>query len=389
MSLRQITEKNGKNNQLLYFTSSSITEESLVYISDTSGHPNLFCRNLATGATRQITQQTEGYMRSYVYFDGQPYAGFGKASPSLDCKNGLVYYLQGTEIRCVSLSGESRLIARLPSDQMTGFTHVSADGRLLCVPTVDAEALDGFIPGVSPFSYMDDKVHTDNLSSYLRVFDTQTGEEVICERVPRCWITHVQFSPIDSSLILYNHEWCRDSGIRRMWLFDGSRHIPMRTEDLKQNRSRDDWTCHEMWQADGAYIIYHGTYANGNAYIGRVRADGEELVEIPLPEEFRSYGHFTSGRLHNDLLVCDGYYRTPDDIREVSEDAAKSNWITIQRVNWEARTIQWIPLVKHESSWQSQDEHPHPIFNDTDSHVFFTSDQSGKRAVYTIETSLI
>ena len=43
----------------------------------------------------------------------------------------------------------------------------------------------------------------------------------------------------------------------------------------RQGRSKDDWTCHEMWERDGRTIIYHGSYVDGRAYLGR--------VEIPLP----------------------------------------------------------------------------------------------------------
>ena len=378
MEPRQCTAGKG-NHQLLYFTSSSLTADKLVYMGDEDGAPNLYCADLKGGAARQLTFRREGYLRSYVYFDGEPYKGFGKASPSLDHKNGLVYYIQGREIRRVSLAGGGKLVAALPEGQLTGFTHVSADGRLLCVPTVDEAAFEGFVFKVSDYGYIDDRVHALDLSSYLRVYDTETGAEVMCERVPRCWITHVQFNPADSAQILYNHEWSRDGGIRRMWLFDGARHIPLRAENAAAGRSRDDWTCHEMWQADGQLIIYHGTYADGGAYIGRVRPDGTEAVEIPLPADFRSYGHFTVGTAHNDWLTCDGYYRADGD----GDD--ESNWITRLDVNWEKREIAWKPLCRHGSSWAGQDEHPHPIFGQNDTHVYFTSDKSGKREVYAVE----
>ena len=378
MNIRKCTAGAG-NHQLLYFTSSSLTTDSLVYMGDENGSPNLYCTRLSDGATRQLTTRQEGFLQSYVYFDGTPYHGFGKASPSLDHKNGLVYYIQGMEIRCVSLTGEDRLVAMLPANQLTGFTHVSADGRFLCVPTVDAAAFDGFVPRVSEAESIDDRVHALDLSSYLHVYDTQTGEKVICKRVPRCWITHVQFSPADNTKILYNHEWSRDCGIRRMWLFDGARHIPLRAENAAAGRSRDDWTCHEMWQADGQFIIYHGTYKNGISYIGRVRPDGSDAVEIPLPADYKSYGHFTIGTTHNAWLTCDGYYRTESD----GDD--ESNWITRLDVNWEKREIAWKPLCRHGSSWASQDEHPHPIFGQGDKFVYFTSDKSGKREVYAVE----
>ncbi|MEN9840703.1 MAG: hypothetical protein RL376_503, partial [Verrucomicrobiota bacterium] len=140
-----VTAPDTGNNQLLYFTSPSLTDDGrhLVMISDRTGHPNLFVRDLGTGAERQLSHNTEGVLKSYVYFDGTPYRGFGKGSVSLDPANGTVYYIQGREIRAVTVAGVERVLATLPAGQMTAFTHVSADGSRLCVPTIDARALDG------------------------------------------------------------------------------------------------------------------------------------------------------------------------------------------------------------------------------------------------------
>ena len=39
--------------------------------------------------------------------------------------------------------------------------------------------------------------------------------------VPLCWITHVQFNPVDNEIIMFNHEWpAFDCGIRRINVYD-------------------------------------------------------------------------------------------------------------------------------------------------------------------------
>ena len=204
-----VTGPNTGNNQLLYFTSSSLTADDrhLVFISDRTGNPNLVTRDLATGMERQLTTNTEGVLKSYVYFDGHPYRGFGKGSVSLDSKNGLVYFIQGWEIRSVTLDGRQRVLAVLPKNQMTAFTHVSADGTRLCVPTTDARALDGdkILKGKPDYD-IDARVQREHLVSYLHVYDTVSGKEIASEPVTNAWITHVQFSPINNRLILYNHQ---------------------------------------------------------------------------------------------------------------------------------------------------------------------------------------
>lgn len=295
-------------------------------------------------------------------------------------RRGMIYYIQGSDLCCVDHWGKQRRLARLPRGQVTAFTHVSADGTKICVPTTDAAALEcregEYFVDNKPNYDIDERVRREHLHSYLRVYDTVTGEEVLCEKVSDAWITHVQFSPKDSSIILYNHEWAENSGIRRIWIWDGKNHIPLRAEG--DGRSREDWTCHEMWQPDGDFIIYHGKYKNGISYVGRVRPTGQELTEIALPKVYEQYGHFTVGTVHSNWLVSDGYYR-----ENGSEPAGQwgGEWISMQKVDWNRKRIEWIPLCRHESSWMGQDDHPHPIFNDDDTYIYFTSNLGGERHI--------
>jgi len=373
-----MTAGDAGNNQLLYFTSPSLTADGrhMVFISDRTGNPNLFARDLATGQERQLSTNTEGVLKAYVYFDGNPYSGLGKGSVSLDPRTGIAYYIQGRQIRSVTLEGKQTLLAELPPDQMTAYTHVSADGTRLCVPTTDARALDGDkkLPG-KPAWDIDQRVREEGLSSYLRIYDTATGKLIHVEQVPKAWVTHVQFSPVDRNMILYNNEWSFESGIRRMRLWDGHKHITLRTEG--EGRSRLDHTVHEMWERDGQAIIYHGEYKNGPEYVGRVRPDGSGLVEIPLPSGWTRYGHFTVGEPGE--LVTDCCYRTPSDPAQGS-----GAWISLLRVDWNLRAIHWFPLVLNGSNWDSQDSHPHPVFNVAADSIWFTSNKSGRRAVYRV-----
>lgn len=395
-----VTDGAVANDQLLYFTSSSLSSDdaALVFISDRSGHPNLYVKPLPQGEERQLTFNERGTLKSYVYFNGNERRGLGKASVSFDSARNLIYYIQDDDIVQVDLAGRRRVLAQVPPDQVTAFTHVSADGSRLCVPTTDARALEaeqfandapGYTVGSDgkkneviadkPTYDIDKRVQDENLNSYLNVYDTASGVLVARERVNRAWITHVQFSPLDAGVILYNHEWPGDCGIRRLWLWNGREHIRLRAEG--EGRTRADWTCHEMWTADGRHIIYHGKYADGRAYIGRVAPDGSGTVEIALPDDYHRYGHFTAGNLHDNWLVSDGYYH-PDGVPE--NENWGGEWISVQRVDWGTRQIEWIPLCEHRSIWDCQDSHPHPIFDHGDNAVYFTSNTSGRRAVYRV-----
>ncbi len=394
-----VTPDSPGNNQLLYFTSPSLTadDRSLVFISDRTGCPNLFARDLESGMERQLTDNRDGLLKSYIYFDGRPYLGLGKASPSLDVYNGIVYYIQGRQICAATMKGERRVLAEYPADQMTAYTHLSADGTRLCVPTTDARALDGnsIIKGAPDYD-VDERVRTENLSSYVRIYDTATGKELVSERVEGGWITHVQFSPIDSNLLLYNNEWCTEGqGVRRMWIWDGHRHLRLRTEG--GGRDRNDYVVHEMWERDGKAIIYHGAfikrspeYDNLEQFVGSVKPDGSGMVEIPVPRTWGRYGHYTVGNPNE--LVTDGYYEESDDpvLKRTTERWINGGaWIAFMKMDWDKRSIRWVPLCRHGSSWSWQDCHPHPVFNHAADAVYFTSDKDGRRAVYRIDVPVV
>jgi oligogalacturonide lyase len=396
----RITSATG-NNQLLYFTSTSLVgdDEGLVFISDRTGDPNLFYLDFAAGEERQLTENRDGTLKSYVYFGGHPYRGFGKASVSLDARNRTAYYLQGREIRAVTVGGRERVLTELPPGQVTAFTHVSSNGNYLCVPTTDARALDGaempapesgdvpsYYETADPPYDVDERVQIEGLSSFIRVYATATGDEVATVPVPCAWITHVQFSPVDTSLILYNHEYCADAGVRRLWLWDGARHRPLRDEAAASKahsaRSRSDWITHETWQRDGAYAVYHGglgsRYHEPPCFVGRVNiSDMSDRQELLFPADWNQYGHFSVGAPGQ--LVTDGYFCTPD-----TRDGW-GQWITLAHVDWDSAAIEWQPLTRHGSSWATQDEHPHPIFDHAATAVYFTSDYEGSRGVYRVE----
>jgi hypothetical protein len=115
--------------------------------------------------------------------------------------------------------------------------------------------------------------------------------------------------------------------------------------------------------------------------VGRVYPDGSHRIEIALPADWKRYGPFTEGS--PGVLVTDGYYERPDDPGSKGSGA----WISVLRVDWESRKIRWFPLCRRGSSWRSQDEHPHPVFDHAGETAIFTSDRDGTRAGYRVNAS--
>ena len=400
------------DTQLLYFTCSSldVSDNWLYMMSNRNGSPNVIVKSLSTNEERVLTNNHSGTLKSYVYFTGTLNKGLGKASVCLDSLRNIVYFIQDKWICSVNQNGRITKLNQIPDHRMTAFTHVSSDGRYLCVPMTDGRCLD-YDPDIEgsgldkrPIYSIDQRVQEENLSSYLCVYDTHTGALIYEKRIPKCWITHVQFNPVNPNLIMYNHEWSSfDCGIRRIWVYDRStdtiRRIRTEGTDTLGNtrgyvRSVEDWICHEMWSDDGKEIIYHGGYANGPALVGNYDLKRDTYWEIALPDDYDAYGHFTMD--HEGNLVCDGYYRFPGETRRVfsnstdnGPDPHKKDAEYICKVipDWSRGILKWIPLCRHESDWLGQDAHPHPIFSHSGDRIFYNSRMHKTVNVYCVSTS--
>lgn len=407
------------NTQLLYFTCSSLSadDERIYLISDRDGHPNVWVRDLVHGTCARITNNQRGVQRSYVYFDGPIGEGIAKASVCLDYLRERIYYIQDDIIYQTDQNGTIHELNRIPDGRMTAFTHCSADGRYLCVPMTDGRILD-YDPDTEgsgldkrPIYNIDQRVQDEGLNSYLCVYDTQTGDLLYEKVVPHCWISHVQFHPVNPEIIMYNHEWpAFDCGIRRINIYDHQSDRFYHVRTVGENtapgsrgyaRSKADWVCHEMWMDDGNAIIYHGGYADGPAMVGRcdidwnvVDGDGlpqRQFYEIALPDEYNAYGHFLMD--HDGNLTCDGYYRMPGEEiihRENSTDNGpdphRKDGAYITRVvpDWHRGVLHWTPLCKHDSDWLGQDAHPHPIYTHAGDRIFYNSRMDQAVNVYCV-----
>jgi Tol biopolymer transport system component len=369
-----------------YFTSNSLLADDrrMILVKKEKSVRDVCLLDLATGETRQLTHTPthtpKTLNRKNEELLENDCDNILRETVAADPDTGEVLFVRGRFICKTDLAGREKILAKLPEGTATSATDCR-EGKFL-VATMDTQAFADY-DGTNGH-VVDQRIQALGLASQLRAYDTETGEEVLRETVLRGWVTHVQFNPADTRLILYNHEWCADGGIRRMWLFDGRRHILVRPEG--DGRSRQDWTCHEMWTRDGRAILYHGGYHKGPMYLGRATLETLRdprrlyLREIPFPPAYGKYGHFSMG--NGAALVTDGYYQEPGEA-----PAWGGKWISALLPNWEAQTLRWVPLAAHNSDWVGQESHPHPIFNHAGDKIYYNSNEEGYRAVYELDIS--
>ena len=375
----------GMDYGLVYFTSNSLLSDDrrIVLIQKVEGTRNLYLMDIESGAIKKLTDCTgrDDLSAPNSLFLESDFDNISDGSVIVHSPSGQVFYMQGRKICRTDPDGKVKVLNHIPAGKESSVMHVSSDGRKLLLATSDRRAFKDYNGTNS--AVIDATVQALGLSSQLRVYDTESGQELVCEQVPRAWITHVQFAPEDDNVILYNHEWPSDCGIRRIWVWNGGEHVLVRTEG--EGRSREDWTCHEMWERTGSNLIYHGGYKNGLFYVGKATIpdlydlSSIQLTEIAFPPEYVRYGHFTVSNTR--AMVTDGYYQTPNEPGRVSR------WVTILKPDWAQKTIEWIPICEHNSDWKGQESHPHPIFNHAGNALYFNSNREGFRAVYRVDVS--
>jgi oligogalacturonide lyase len=354
-------------NQGLYFTSPSVTADDrwLVILSERTGHPNLFSIDRATGALRQLSRNENGLLHSYVYPQGGA-RGLSKASPCLDATHNRIFYIQDDVVYAIKLDDDTGIVRRvseLPANWYGAFTHISPDGKTLCVPCTDPCAFAD--PAANQWEQMRQvtgRMDREGLVTRIYLIDVETGLARLAAEVP-LWVTHVQFDPLGTGRILFNREGFDETGVRpphnRIWCLE-----PDDTVRPLSPEPDGEWRSHENWAPDGQSIIYHGGRGKSSFLASRAWT-GELLREVVL--DGITFWHAT-GLLDGRRILVD----RPDGFISVVDPSENGSRL--------------VNICRHDSTVEEQDAHPHPLTTPSGRSFIFTSKQTGNCHVY--ETAL-
>jgi hypothetical protein len=400
--------------QLLYFTSSSLTADGAILATITSAYSehaegaSLARIDRATGAMEPLAVFPGPAMQAYPYFarprsadpaedylfNGTVAAhGLNKSSPVLHPASGNLFFVWGRadgwgQLDCVNLrDGRRRRLTEIPPSRTVGYCHLDAAGEHVLLSLADRRILE-FGAKRKGNREMSENYAKLDLTTQLVGVEVATGRQTLRWEEP-AWVTHVQFHPRRRDLVLYNHEWTWPLGTERIWLkADGQPSVGVRRPGrLIQFRVSPDLglddVAHEVWQEDGAAVIYHGVRWDAGEYpeqfVGRAPVDATgPLQEISLPRDVASfYGHFFPSRA-GDFVITDAV------ADEAGRQQRKGNLIARLNLDWVNGRMTVGPLCAANSSWHTQDNHPHPVLSPDQREVLFTSDCDGVRRIYSV-----
>ena len=348
----QHTDHRGHSHHL-YFTNPGWIDGGarLLFSSDRQNRTNLFALSLGDGDIEQLTDLEPVPLPRELEFVR------AAVNPVTD----EAYFFHDRSLLGVDPSSRDvREIATLEEGYVVSQLNVTADGKRILYG--DSEDLS-------------DRIQTDLLRGYVGFAETWEarphsrvvsaavdGSGAQIEFAEDYWIGHVNTSPTNPDLLTFCHEGPWDRVDHRIWALDLSEPKSARTARKIRPTLPGETIGHEFWYADGTYVGYHGSLADGRYIFGRSDVTGQDVSEHAMQG---ATGH-TFG-LDERVIVGDanGVIRV---------------WFRVDD-HYEGPRV----LCAHRSSSHIQQLHPHPRIDPTGSYVVFTSDMTGYGNVYTVQ----
>lgn len=306
--------------------------------------------------------------------------GVSMHAPAMDANGRVAYYWAGRVLRKVdfaTLRGEA--LYEAPEGFHGSNLSIDASGRYLAFAYMENVNLstttsENFRSGMVEHLYR-------HPTCVVVRFDLREGrpEAVWGERQ---WITHVNISPVNPDLVLFCHEgpWDR---VQRMWVARASTGECWPVLNRKKFVEQDG---HEFFTGSGRVVTQFGGRAPEDGtwreFCLMIDPEGtnEDRYAFPAsgqPVYLQRPAHIQAAHKDESLLVGDASFPVGE------EDRYGRSFMSLLRLT-DDRKVAFKPLCKHDTSWTSQESHPHPFFAPDDSSVFFNSDRGGSVNLYQV-----
>lgn len=347
--INQLTDYKGHSHHF-YFTNPGWYKngDKLLFSSDRNNRTNLFSINLSSHEIQQLTDLEPVPLPREVEF-------------LRACRNPVkdeAYFWHDLKLISLDLNTvKTKILFELDSVWSISMTNCAADGKYVYFGIWE-DLSDKFeVDLLRRYIGFEETWEAKPISKIIRAATDGSGSEVIFEE--KYWIGHINTSPTRSDLITFCHEGPWEKVDNRIWCMNVETGEVWKVRPKNEEGER---VGHEYWYADGETIGFHGTRADGSAFLGHVRYDNTGLVEV----DFSKYtGHIHSNDMN--LIVGDG-----------------GNEIRLWK--WNGTTYDGPRMLcKHNSTMNIQQAHPHPRLNADGTQVLYSSDMSGYCNVFLVD----
>ena len=265
--------RSGTNNQSFYFHNSPFIKSAdgrddlMVYVGSVNQRPQCFVINLRTLETTRLT----GYPR-------------GARTEIIDKVHREIVYQRGDSVLATRVDSpfSTRLLYRFAPGVEGTINSINADGTLLAGKYSEENKAREILARYPEKHDYFNRIYDARIKHYLFVIDTRTAElRVIHEENE--WTNHVQFSPVDPSLLMYCHEgpWHK---VDRIWTID----VHTRVSRLMHRRSMDmEIAGHEFFSPDGSRVWFDLQQPRGETFFlaGATTRGEEQEIKYELTRD--------------------------------------------------------------------------------------------------------
>jgi oligogalacturonide lyase len=337
----------------------------LIFGSELDGEINIWQLDLGTGAAHQLSEgKGNNYHGAYVSSDDK-----------------YLFYTQGGRryIRVDLESLEEEVVYNAPDGWVMAGTWVpnSAGTHIAGMEMRASDRVTGF-QGWERFR----KQFEAKPRQRLIDVDIESGTaRVVLDQ--RRHMGHPMFRPFDDNLMGFCHEGPHDLIDARIWFIDRDGSNLRKVKEQAEGEA----CMHEFWIPDGSRLIYV-SYIKGRRErsiwaVDPETLENENLMAIPPCEHLMS-------DFHGDFLVGDG----AGHLEDVDDKEGYAFPPDPHIYLFDMKNRSHLRVCRHDTSWavykgDSQASHPHPSFTPDGKKVLFSSDFSGKPALYLADLPIL